>query len=103
MGREEERGREKGERNVLINCGRRLDWEDVAELEEEETVEVIVMMREGGKGKKKKGKPWNSDGEEKKWRGKHGVGRRIDRENGNGKERDGEGRTEGKCDGRRIK
>ena len=45
----------------LINCGRKLEWEDVAELEEEETVEVIVAMRRGGK-RKKKG-PWVSDSE----------------------------------------
>ena len=45
----------------LINCGRKLEWEDVAKLEEEEeTVEVIVAMRRGGK--KKKG-PWVSDSE----------------------------------------
>ena len=45
----------------LINCGRKLEWEDVAELEEGETVEVIVAMRGGGK-RKKQG-PWVSDSE----------------------------------------
>ena len=49
----------------MVSQGRRLDWEDVAELEEGETVEVIVTMKGGTRNRKKKNNrnPCKSDSE----------------------------------------
>ena len=47
----------------VVHQGRSLDWEDVVELEEGRTVELIVTMKGGTRNRKKKKNKnrWNSD------------------------------------------
>ena len=54
----------------MVSEGSRVDWGDLAWMEEEKVIDVSLMTREGGNKKKSLKNPWNSSESETEKRDK---------------------------------